>query len=555
MTRSASFKNMPRRSFLKISAQWSTVAALHAASMPVWSVERPGGVDYDAVVIGSGLGGLTFAGYMAKAGFRVLVLEHHDVPGGYATTFTRDGGRFTFDVSLHQIALTEVTRRIFHDLEVFERVKFVKCPELFRQIVAGRDITCPAGDPKAFARMLTELFPQEQEGIEAFIAEMVVLNEEVERFLQGGKLTPARKMSFPIMFPRMWASRKKSLADYLNEHLTNPELKSVLSAFCSYYGLPPDKLSGFYYLNATGGFLRYGGSYPYGGSQVLSNALVDFIERNGGEVRFQTRVDEVLVKNGKAVGVKTANSETVGAGAVVANCSAISLFNKMVDRQNVPDDYLKEVESFQPSISSFEVWMGLERDITDKVQQPHIFVSAEPNPEKAFESARRSDAENVNFGVCVYNNIYKDYSPPGTTALNITTLCGYEPWKPFETDYRRGKKQAYHAKKKEMADALIRRLEQTLIPGLSAMIQVRDAATPLTNIRYTFNTAGAIYGFEQSIDNSFMYRISNRTPIKGLYLASAWGEPGGGYSGVMVSGKKTFGMVMEDWGRNDTGIP
>jgi prolycopene isomerase len=82
------------------------------------------------------------------------------------------------------------------------------------------------------------------------------------------------------------------------------------------------------------------------------------------------------------------------------------------------------------------------------------------------------------------------------------------------------------------------------------MIAVKEAGTPLTNIRYTSNTDGAIYGFEQSLDNSFMSRISNRTPVKGLYLASAWGEPGGGYTGVLMSGRKAFGMLMEDWGKN-----
>lgn len=79
------------------------------------------------------------------------------------------------------------------------------------------------------------------------------------------------------------------------------------------------------------------------------------------------------------------------------------------------------------------------------------------------------------------------------------------------------------------------------------MIEVQEAATPLTNVRYTLNTAGAIYGYEQSVANTFMNRISNRTPVKGLYLAGAWGEPGGGYSAVLSSGKKTFGMIVQDW--------
>ena len=79
------------------------------------------------------------------------------------------------------------------------------------------------------------------------------------------------------------------------------------------------------------------------------------------------------------------------------------------------------------------------------------------------------------------------------------------------------------------------------------MIEVQESATPLTNWRYTGNTAGAIYGFEQSMDNAFMNRIENKTPVKGLYLASAWGNPGGGYAGAFRAGQSAFLAMMEEW--------
>ena len=81
------------------------------------------------------------------------------------------------------------------------------------------------------------------------------------------------------------------------------------------------------------------------------------------------------------------------------------------------------------------------------------------------------------------------------------------------------------------------------------VIEVKEAAPPLTNWRYTSNTEGAIYGFEQSMGNSFMRRIDNRSPIKRLYLAGAWGNPGGGFAGVLRAGEMTFQKMMEDWGK------
>jgi prolycopene isomerase len=114
-------------------------------------------------------------------------------------------------------------------------------------------------------------------------------------------------------------------------------------------------------------------------------------------------------------------------------------------------------------------------------------------------------------------------------------------------DHWAGNKTAYYKEKDRWTDILIRRTEDELIPGLQAMIEVKEAGTPLTCWRYTGNTEGAIYGFEQSMDNAFMNRIHNRTPVRGLYLASAWGNPGGGFGGVLRAGELTFEQIMEDW--------
>ena len=148
---------------------------------------------------------------------------------------------------------------------------------------------------------------------------------------------------------------------------------------------------------------------------------------------------------------------------------------------------------------------------------------------------------------CFYDNIFKGYSRPGTSTLMLLFLCGYEPWRKFEADYRAGHKKAYNKEKERWTNILIRRAEEHVITGLSSMIEVKEAATPLTNWRYTRNPEGAIYGFEQSMDNAYMNRIKNRTPVKGLYLASAWGSPGGGFTGVLRGGESAFEKIMEDW--------
>jgi prolycopene isomerase len=126
-------------------------------------------------------------------------------------------------------------------------------------------------------------------------------------------------------------------------------------------------------------------------------------------------------------------------------------------------------------------------------------------------------------------------------------LQGYDHWKKFEADYFKGKKEAYRAEKEKMADRLIKNVEETLMPGLSAAIEVKEIGTPLTNVRYTGNYRGAIYGWDQTVSNSGSTRLSHTTPIRNLYLAGAWTRPGHGYGGVLWSGIECFGEIMRKW--------
>jgi prolycopene isomerase len=356
------------------------------------------------------------------------------------------------------------------------------------------------------------------------------------------------KPIFPLQYRKMWNVRNKTLADLIGAHVKDPELQHVLSALWGYYGLPPSKLSGFYYAVATGDYLKNGSYYIKNRSQDLSDAIADAIEAAGGKIIYDTAAERILLKNGHVAGVELSDGETLPASAVVSNASALTTMTRMLPPSVVPPDYMNRLKSYKPSISSFIVWLGLNQEIGDQVKAFSTHVSSGHGADADYEACLRGAIDQTGFGVCVYDNIFKGYSRPGTSTLQLLTLSGYEPWRRFEKDYLAGTKDAYRKQKDRWTQVLIKRAEEALIPGLSEMIEVKDAATPLTNRRYTGNTDGAIYGFEQSMDNAYMNRISNRTPVKGLYLAGAWGEPGGGFGGVFRSGQSAFQSLMEDWG-------
>jgi all-trans-retinol 13,14-reductase len=503
--------------------------------------------NYPTVIIGAGLGGLCCGAYLAKQGVPVTIIEQHNKAGGYATSFDRAGGKFTFEVSLHGTPVNNnATARILEDLGVLGRLQLIELPEVYRLKTPDMDISVPQKDPEAHIRLLTQHFPAEKDGIRRIVQQMLGLAEEVDRLhKKKGKFF---KPIFPVQYRKMWNIRNKTLADLLNGYVSDPRLQDTLAALWGYYGLPPSKLSGFYYANATGEYLKNGSYYIKQRSQDLSYELAEVIKKSGGQIIYETSVEKILIKNGVVDSVLLSEGNVLPAKAVVSNASAITTFKKLLPPKTLPAEYLERLENYRPSLSTFIVWLGLNTELRGKIKGYSTHVSSGHGAEADYQSCLKGDIEHGLFSVTIYDNAFDGYSNPGTSTLMLLFLCGYEPWRRYEHDYKTGNKTAYYEEKNRWIDILIRRAEEMVVPGLSSLIEVKETATPLTNWRYTSNTEGAIYGFEQSMENAYMTRLSNETPIKGLYLAGAWGNPGGGYPGVLRSGQLTFEKLMESWG-------
>jgi len=540
-------KKISRRSFLTISAMTAASFALDWKKIAAYAASMGPKGNYPTVIIGSGLGGLCCGAYLSRFGIPVTVVEQHYIPGGYATSFDR--GKFSFEVSLHGTSIhNNAIARILKDLGVLEKLQLLELPEFYYIKTKNLDISVPQRDPEAFIRLLAQHFPTEKDGIRGFIQQMIGIAEEVDKLHR--KRGRFFKYIFPVQYRKMWKIRNKTLADLLNDYVKDSVLKDVLSFNWGYYGLPPSKLSGFYYAVAVGEYLKNGSYYIKPRSQELSNVLAQTVETStsGGKMLYGTSVEKILVKDGAVNGVLISGGKVLPARAVVSNASALTTLKEMLPKGVLSADYLKKLEDYRPSMSTFIVWLGLNKALRGKIKGYSIPVPSGRGPEDDYQSCLKGEVDKVSFGVTIYDNLFEGYSKPGTSNLMLLFLCGYEPWRKFEADYRAGRKKEYYKEKERWTNILIRRAEEKVVPGLSSMIEVKDSATPLTNWRFTRNPEGAIYGFEQSMNNAYMNRIDNRTPIKGLYLASAWGNPGGGYGGVLRSGEITFGMMMEDWG-------
>jgi len=540
-------KTIRRRQFIQSLCAGLSATALDWSAFPQGISQQGSDGPFDAVVIGAGLAGLSCAAGFVRQGFKPLVLEHHSKPGGYATTFRRKD--FVFDVSLHSTVAGE--RNGVHNLipgfPEISQVEFVPHADLYRAIFPQHDIHVPQKDVDRYIELLVKSFPEEQAGIKGIFEDMQGLGADIGKFqAAGGRPDMSR---FAQDYPSLFRSFNKTWGQMVDGRLKDSKLKAIVSSLWIYYGLPPSRLSPFYYALPTYGYLRSGGWYPRGKSQAISDALASFIRERGGQIRLNTGVAEILVKDHAAYGVRTASGEEIRARVVVSNANPHDTFRKMMSEGDFLAEHFKRLDSCSVSLSSFQVFLGLKKDLVNRsgFKDTEIFYYPGYDFDASYEAMQKADIERGGFALTLYDNLYRGYSPAGKNTMNLLTLQGYGPWEEYEANYLEGRKQAYRTRKKAMADRLIDEAEKHVLPGLRDSIEVIEIGTPLTNVRYTRNYRGAIYGWDQTLGNTGQSRVGHKTPIKNLYLAGAWSTPGHGYGAVIPSGLSCFGEIMKAW--------
>lgn len=548
-----------RRDFLKISAM-ASAAALVNWQCPAWAQGgSAGGDNYDVIIIGAGLGGLSCAAWLVQYGFKPLVLDQRDKVGGYATSFQR--GDFTCEASLHGITGNPIYRgMVCQLLGVTEpQLMSMLVPHeyswnaLYRNELA---LDFPTGIPggssgiQQMTAMLLPMFPEESMQLSRYMADWEQLLLEIGQFyIKAAEAGMPPLDDFFRNYP-LWARMVgKTLAEHISEYgIRDRKLRSILGQSWAYYGLPPSQLPAWFYLWATGSYHNYGKLYIRGTSQTLSDILAGVIMKAGGTILLDTEVKEIIVDNGRAVGVQTEENAFYG-NAVVSNASVPQTFGRLLPESEVPNKYMEQISQYRPSISHCSVWLGLNQNISYDINQSDLFIYPDYDPEKAYKAAMLCKPHGAGITMMNYDKLIEGFSPRGTSLISLLMPCGYRTWQRYEADYFSGDKKKYYKRKKRITRKIIRMAEESILPGLSDMIVMQESSTPLTNVRFTGNTEGAIYGFEQIRDNSGFKRLGNRVKeIPGLYLSGAWTNPGGGFELVLLSGKEAVKCIAEDWG-------
>jgi phytoene dehydrogenase-like protein len=494
------------------------------------------------IVIGAGLGGLGAACQLAARGEQVILLEKHNVPGGFATSFVR--GRFEFEGALHELSDvgTEDNKgALYRFLErlgiVPDKLKFKQVPELYRSVyLDGYDVTLPIG-MEDYKNKLIELFPHEKKGIEDFLDACEAVLAGVEYIAsKGGKYSPGEVLKEHPWLPRVAGI---TLSELFEKFFTDKKLIAVVSQLWGYVGLPPDKMNAYVFVAMLIFFLKWGAVFPVGRSHSLSNAMVTAFEKFGGVIRYNALVDKILVENGRVCGVGLLNRDVYLCKAVISNVNPICTSMKMLPPEIVPETYKKMIYAPEIGPSAFSVYLGLNSSHKELGFTAHeTFINATYDMNHAYETFRTLNPPEHMVVAC-YNHIYEKISPPETTELVLTTLQMGKLWQSVAPDQ-------YFRKKDEIADKMISLMEHTICPDIRDHIEVAEAATPLTYYRYSKNMEGAIYGTTQTVENGPLLRLKSRGPIPGLYQVGAWTNFGGGFTTTILSGRIAAGMYLKD---------
>jgi phytoene dehydrogenase-like protein/ferredoxin-NADP reductase len=499
---------------------------------------------YDTIIIGGGLGGLVAGATVSKRGQKVLLLEQHYIPGGCATSFKRKD--FVMEVGLHELdGLHDLDTKvqIFNYLEVFKHVQFLQVPELFHLYKPELNFTLPHGNETAIKK-LTEAFPEEKKGIQKFFELTNGVLKEIPKMPQSKFISRLIYPLMPLLFPNIVKSSGITVGDWLDKHIKNEKLKLILTTNILYYSDNPYNTSMMYFSVAQGSYIGGGGHFIKGGSQKLSDYLAHSIEQMGGQVLLGKMVEDIIVDNGVAVGVKYRDAfnnkielASIYADTIIAN-AAIPNVLKMLPIQYQPkvQDKIKDLEE---SCSLISIYMGFNVDLK-KFGVKHyssFFQGEDIQILSDIKKNYQGDWQNKSFVFVDYSQVNSNLCPDGKS---VGVICAAD----YLSDWEKLDEIAYKKKKEEVAQLFFSRLEKQY-PGIINHLEYYEIGTAKTIKKYTLNPKGTPYGFAQKLSQSAQKRDFSIPQIKNLHFASAWTFPGGGFTGTIISGFLTANKITK----------
>ena len=482
---------------------------------------------WDAIVIGSGIGGLAAAAALATCGRPVLVLERHTQAGGLTQTFERQGWRF--NVGMHYLGgfgPGEVNRRVLDHL-AGGRIAMAPIAGVYDRIrLPG--LTLPFAPPRAsLVAVLKDAFPAEAQNIDVYF-------EAVDHAAAAmGALFLAHNIPEALARPLAWFRHgeierwvARTTWAVVSEITADAHLRAALTAQWIDYGSRPTESSFGVHALVTRSYLD-GAWYPVGGSGVFARELARTVAEAGGEVRTGAEVARIDVADGRVAGVALRSGERIAARAVISDAGARNTM-RLLPSGEVDYEWARDVAELESSTGYVGLYLGLEGDIAHAgadTANTWIYESWDVN--RGWDDPFAQPRAPALF--VAFPSLRDPAHEPGPNQRHTAEIVALVNWGAFSrwdrsaiddgmTPGAAARDRSYAAIKDQLRASLLAQFGSHF-PGLAPMVRLAEVSTPITVAEYTGAEHGAMYGLATTPQRFLSPALRPRTPIGGLMLA------------------------------------
>jgi all-trans-retinol 13,14-reductase len=514
---------------------------------------------YDAIVIGSGMGGLTTAAVLAKEKQKVLVVERHYTAGGFTHVFKRKG--FEWDVGIHYIGEvqrpTSVIRKVF-DYITNGNLHWADMGEIYDRIIIGEKEYDFVKGVKNFKEQMTSYFPDEKEAIDSYVDLVFEAVSKSQKFYMDKALPPfiSTFIGSSLRNP-FYKFSDKTTYEVLRSLTDNDELIKVLTGQYGDYGLPP-KESSFVMHAAVARHYFAGGNFPIGGSSKIAETTDQVIENAGGTILISAEVDEIIIEKNKAVGIRMKDGKEFRANKIISGAGIMNTYEKLLPSEVGNKFNLKsKLRKVNRSVAHACLYLGLEGSPEELgLPKTNYWIY----PEKVdHDTAVQKYLEDINneFPV-VYISFPSAKDPdwsnryPGKSTIDIITLVPYSLFEKWDGTSWMKRGEDYESIKENITNRLLDVLYKH-VPSAKGKIVHKELSSPLTTKHFVNYDEGEIYGLDHSPKRFRQRFLKPRTPIKNLFLTGqdivSAGVAAALFSGVItasaITGKNIIKKIMK----------
>ncbi len=513
---------------------------------------------YDAIVVGSGLGGMTTALLLAQRGKKVAMLERHYVLGGFTHVFRRKG--WEWDVGVHYVGEVHrphsVLRRLFDHVTDGE-LQWAEMGEVYDRIVFGEQQYPLRAGVSAFKEGLREAFPTDAHAraIDQYVdAVFDAVKASRSYFTEKALGSVGAWAAGGLMRNKYLAYTRKTTWEMLRSFTDDPKLIGVLTGQYGDYGLPPKQSSFGMHASLVKHYFA-GGCYPVGGSARIAETIVGRIEAAGGAAFTNAGVQQLLTHNGAVTGVQMDDGREILAPMVISNAGVHNTFRKLVPAEDRPRLKVGDaLDRLQPSASHVSLYIGLDRTAED-LNLPRSNYWIYPDDYDHDANVARYVADDQAPLPVAYISFPSAKDPdferrhPGKATIEVVTLAPWERFAQWADEPWKKRGEHYEQLKEGLAQRLLEQLYR-FEPQTRDAVAYYELSTPLSTRHFTGYDSGEIYGLSHDPERFEHKFLRPKTPIKNLWLTGqdicTCGVGGALLSGFLTASAITGGNLLSD---------